>query len=166
MQPSDLRDLFDYLFWMKDRAFEQVSTLPAATFLSSGDIVYRDLRATLVHELDVERSWRLRLQGAPRDHWDVTLIPEDYPDAAAVAADWRDEQTETVAWLAGLSDAGLVAPVTLNGLDGFPLSTYLIHVVMHGIESLSATAVLLHRAGASMGDVGFLDFMDTRLADR
>src|SRR5512146_542663 len=125
MLPPDVLDLFDYLFWIKDRALERASTLPAATFLSSGDVVYRDLRATLVHELDVERSWRLRLQGAPRDRWDVTLEPEDYPDAAAVAADWRAEQAETVAWLAGLSDASLGAPVTVNGLDGFPLSAYL-----------------------------------------
>ena len=31
---------------------------------------------------------------------------------------------------------------------------------MHGVESFSAAAILLHRAGQSMGDVGFLDFVD------
>lgn len=40
------------------------------------------------------------------------------------------------------------------------LSTCLVHVVMHGIESLSAVALLLHRAGRSVGDVGDLDFID------
>jgi hypothetical protein len=31
---------------------------------------------------------------------------------------------------------------------------------MHGVESLSAAAILPHRAGASIGDVRFLDFID------
>jgi hypothetical protein len=41
------------------------------------------------------------------------------------------------------------------------LSTYLVHVVMHGVESFAAAAILLHRAGPSMGNVGFLDYIDT-----
>ena len=114
-----------------------------------------------MHELDVERSWRLRLQGAPNDAWDVTLEASDYRDVAAIATDWQREEAETVAWLAHLSDADVAASITANGLEGFPLSTYLVHVVMHGVESLSAAAILLHRAGHSMGDVGFLDFVDS-----
>jgi len=31
---------------------------------------------------------------------------------------------------------------------------------MHGVESFSAAAILLHRAGPSMGEVGYLDFVD------
>ena len=72
----------------------------------------------------------------------------------------RDE-AEARGWLAGLTDDDLAAPVTANGLEGFPLSTYLVHVVMHGVESFAAAAILLHRAGPSMGDVGFLDYVDT-----
>ena len=49
---------------------------------------------------------------------------------------------------------------TVNGLEGYPLTSYLTHIVMHGTESLSAAAILLHRAGQSMGDVGFLDYLD------
>lgn len=165
MHRADVIDLFDYLFWLKDRALEQAATLPTAAFVSTEDVVYRDLRATLVHELDVERSWRLRLQGTARDRWDVTLAPEAYPDAATVAEAWRREAADATTWLAGLSDEALAAPITVNGLDGFPLSTYLVHVVMHGVESMSAAAILLHRAGASMGDVGFLDFRDVQARD-
>ncbi len=162
---TDLGDLYAYLFWLKDRALEQASTLPDDTFTSPEEVVYRDLRATLVHELDVERSWRLRLAGAAGDEWDVTLEPDDYPDAAAVREAWRREQADAGAWLNGLTDEALSAPVTVNGLDGFALSTYLVHVVMHGVESFSAAAILLHRAGSSMGDVGFLDFRDVAATD-
>ena len=40
------------------------------------------------------------------------------------------------------------------------LSTYLVHVVMHGVESFSAAAIVLHRSGHSTGEAGFLDFVD------
>jgi hypothetical protein len=69
---------------------------------------------------------------------------------------------EMGAWIAGLSDADLAAPVTVNRLDGFALEAYLTHVVMHGIQSLSEAGVLLAGAGHSVGDVDFLDSYDDR----
>jgi uncharacterized damage-inducible protein DinB len=160
MRQSDIVSLFGYVYWLRDRALEEASRLPADAFQSPDTVAYRDLRATLVHELDVERSWVLRLRGEPRDRWDVELAPEEYPDPAAIAEPWQSDEADTRAWLAGLGDEQLAAPMTANGLEGFPLETYLIHVVMHGVESFSAAAILLHRAGPSMGDVGFLDFVD------
>jgi uncharacterized damage-inducible protein DinB len=152
--------LFDYLYWIRDRALERASMLSADAFVSTRDVVYRDLRATLVHELDVERSWRLRLQGRPRPEWDVELAAETYTSVAALADHWQRDAGEARDWLATLNRAALAAPTTVNGLDGFPLSTYLVHVVMHGVESFSAAAILLDRAGVSMGNVGYLDFVD------
>jgi uncharacterized damage-inducible protein DinB len=158
--PADVADLFGYLYWVRDRALANAAQLAGDQFLDPSTVAYRDLRATLVHELDVERSWRLRLQGAPTDAWDVTLEPGDYRDVAAVADAWQGEEAEALAWLDTLSDADLASPVTVNGLEGFPLAAYLTHIVMHGTESLSAAAILLHRAGRSMGDVGYLDYLD------
>lgn len=160
MRSTDIATQFEFLNWLRDRAIEKSNELSSDEFLDAATVAYRDLRAALVHELDVERSWRLRLPEAPKDVWDVTLAASDYLDVAAIAEDWQREEAETLAWLADLSDDDAEAPVTANRLEGFPLSTYLVHVVMHGVESLSAAATLLHRAGHSMGDVGFLDFMD------
>ena len=155
-----LIDLFEFLYWQRDRALQMAAELTAPQFVDPGPTVYRDLRSTFVHELDVERSWRLRLQGAAHEAWDVTLAADDYPDVAAIGDAWQREETEMLSWLKGLPEGALEAAVTVNGLEGYPLATYLVHVVMHGIESLSAAAVLLHRAGRSMGDVGYLDFAD------
>ena len=153
-------DLFGFLYWQRDRAMARAAELTPAAFVDPAPIVYRDLRSTLVHELDVERSWRLRLQGAASELWDVTLEPDDYQDVAAISGAWQREEAEMLAWLTPLTEAALEAAVTVNGLEGYPLSTYLVHVVMHGIESMSAAAVLLHRAGHAMGDVGYLDYAD------
>jgi uncharacterized damage-inducible protein DinB len=160
MRSTDIASLFEYLYWLRDRGLEKTAELAAPEFLDPGTVAYRDLRSTLVHELDVERSWRLRLQGAPREGWDIVLAAADYPDPAKIADQWQREETETLAWLSDLTDDDMAAPTTVNGLEGFSLSTYLVHVVMHGVESLSAAAILLHRAGHPMGDVGFLDFVD------
>jgi uncharacterized damage-inducible protein DinB len=160
MPQPDIATQFRYLYWIRDRALGRASELSPEAFLDPTTVAYRDLRATLVHELDVERSWRLRLQGEAREAWDVELQPSAYPDAQAIAEDWHREEEATTEWLAGLTEDDLAGAVTANRLEGFPLATYLVHVVMHGIESLSAAAILLHRAGHSMGDVGFLDFVD------
>ena len=160
MHRTDITTLFEYLYWIRDRALARAAELTAESFVDPATVAYRDLRATLVHELDVERSWRLRLQGAPREDWDVTLEPADYPDVATLADHWQREEAETLRWLSGLTEADLTNGMTANGLEGFALSTYLVHVAMHGIESLSAAAILLHQAGHSMGDVGYLDFVD------
>ena len=157
---TDIAELFGYLYWIRDRALASATALPAGRFLDASTVAYRDLRATLVHELDVERSWRLRLQGAPTTEWDVTLEPAEYPDVATIADAWQQEEADTLAWLDTLDEADLEKAVTVNGLEGYPLTSYLTHIVMHGTESLSAAAILLHRAGQSMGDVGFLDYLD------
>jgi uncharacterized damage-inducible protein DinB len=157
---TDILTQFEFLYWLRDAALAKAAELSHEAFLDPGTVAYRDLRFTLVHELDVERSWRLRLQGEPAEVWDVVLDPADYPDVAAIAGDWQRDEADTLAWLSDLSEADLAAPATENGLEGLPLATYLVHVVMHGVESFSAAAILLHRAGQSMGDVGFLDFVD------
>jgi uncharacterized damage-inducible protein DinB len=164
MEDPGISTLYRYLYWQRDQVLSAVTRSAPARFESPEPVVYRDLRSTLVHELDVERSWRLRVQGQPREIWDVTLEASAYPDVASLAEDWGREEADTLDWLADLTPEQLAAPVTANGLEGFPLATYLVHVVMHGVESISAAAILLHQTGTSVGEIGFLDFIDTTVA--
>lgn len=162
MQATDIHQLFDYLYWRRDRVLMRVSELATEVFQSTTEIASRDLRGTLVHELDVERSWRLRLQGTPDADWDQTLQDDDYPTVDALREHWSRDEKDMRAWIAGMSEADLAGPVTVNRLDGFPLEAYLTHVVMHGIQSLSEAGVLLAAAGRSVGDVDYLDSFDDR----
>lgn len=162
MQTTDTQALFDYLYWRRDRVLAGAEALGAEAFVATAGAASRDLRGTLVHELDVERSWRLRLQGTPQADWDQTLQEADYPAVETLREHWAGDETEMRAWIAGMSDADLSAAVTVNRLDGFPLAAYLTHVVMHGIQSFSEAGVLLAASGHSVGDVDFLDSYDDR----
>lgn len=162
MRTTEATTLFDYLYWVRDAVLRAAGGLDAAAFTSADTVATRDLRATLVHELDVQWSWRERLRGADWEVWgpDAELRAEDYPTVEAVAEHWRRDEMEMRAWLATLTDADLdAAPV--RDEDREPLWHYVMHLVSHGMQQLSEAAVLLTRAGQSPGEIGFLEFIDS-----
>ena len=160
MRASEASDLIGYLYWVRDAVLRAAANLDDATFASSDTVGTRDLRATLVHELDVQWSWRERLRGADWEEWgpDAELRGEDYPNLAAVAEHWRRDEAEMRAWLASLSDADLDAP-PVRDEDRLPLWQYVMHLVAHGLQQFSEAAVLLTRAGQSPGEIGYLEYV-------
>ena len=156
MQKSDVLVLFDYLFWLRDRILDAAGELSDAEFTSPETVTTRDLRSVLVHELDVEWSWRERFRtGAFPDAED--LDPVDYPRLASLAEHWRRDEAEMRAWLEGLTEEQLGAPPP-GAPFPFPLWYYALHLLTHAIQQCSEAAVLLTRAGHSPGEVGFLEF--------
>lgn len=162
MRQQDVAVLVDYLYWLRDRILSSAAMLPAETFRSTGGTTSRDLRSTLVHELDIEAGWRERLRGAPREDWERELDPDAFNTADALIDEWRRDEARTREWINGLTDQDLIAPATLNGLDGYPTWYYVVHLVTHGIQELGDAAVLLNLAGAPSRDLGFLYYADSR----
>lgn len=151
--------MFDYRYWVTRRLLDATGRLPPAAFLAPTAVATRDLRATLVHELDVEWSWRLNLQGR-HDEDEAELRPEDYPDLATLRAHWARDEAEMRGWLGGLTDEALAAPATsANGGDPRPLWQFLVHVLTHAAQQQADAATLLSLAGATPGDLDFLDFV-------
>ena len=163
MRTSEATTLFDYLYWARDVVLKAAAKLESQAFIASDTVTSRDLRATLVHELDVQWSWRERLKGADWEEWgpDADLKAEDYPTLESVIEHWRRDEADMRAWLASLTDAELDAP-PVRDEDRQPLWHYVMHLVSHGIQQFSEVAVLLTRAGHSPGDIGFLEFAGRR----
>ena len=165
MRTSEATTLFDHLYWTRDRVLDAAARLDAAQFSSTDTVTTRDLRATLVHELDVEWSWRERLKGADWDAWgpDAELRAEDYATVDALREHWARDEADMRDWVASLTDADLDAP-PMRKEDRLPLWMFAMHLVDHGIQQFSEAAVLLTRAGHSPGELGFLEFVASRSA--
>jgi len=161
MRRKDLETLFGFSYWMKDRVLERAAKLTTAEFQAPSGVTTRDLRATLVHTLDVESSWRARLRGEPEPK---ELAVADYPRASALIDHWRRDEQEMRAWLASLDDETLerihdLAPGS-PPKERFPLWYYVLHIHAHTQQQLSDAAVLLTRMRHSPGNIDFLDYAD------
>jgi uncharacterized damage-inducible protein DinB len=160
MRTTDATTLVEHLYWVRDRLLAATASLGEAAFAGADTVTNRDLRATLVHELDVQWSWRERLKGADWEEWgeDAELRGEDYPTIEAVVEHWQRDEAVMREWLASLTDADLDAP-PVRDEDRQPLWHYVMHLYSHGLQQFSEAAVLLTRAGHPPGDIGFLEFV-------
>jgi uncharacterized damage-inducible protein DinB len=157
-----IRALFDRMEWVNHRLLEGAGRLPPEEWQASSAFTTRDLRGTLVHELDVEWSWRLRLTGDPAEVWGSgrELQPEDYPTVPLLAARWARDEAELRAWLGSLTEADLAAPpATSTGAEARPLWQYLLHVITHSAQQQADAATLLTLTGRSPADIDFLDYV-------
>jgi len=154
-----IMSLFDHLYWVNARLLEAADELPSAAFTAPDPATVRDLRASLVHELDVEWSWRLNLQGRLTE--DIAdLRPEDFPDVGTIRDRWRLDEAEMRAWLGPMTEDDLADEVD-SGLSGDrrPLWRYLMHIVIHAAQQQSDAATLLTLVGQSPGELGYGEFL-------
>lgn len=160
-----LRLSIEHLWWTNRRLLDAAQRLPEGHWHVAEHVTTRDLRATLVHELDVEWSWRLALEGRPEEEWgeDQEMRPEDFPTVAALRERWMVEADALRDWVASLSEADL-AEDTQPGLSSRPLPRWMFiqHLVSHGAQQAADAATILSAAGASPGDIGFLEYIGER----
>jgi len=163
MNKADVPHLFNYMYWANSRLLEAAAALPRDQFVEPGTVTTRDLRATLVHELDVEWSWRLALQGTSSEEFDALpdLRPEDYADVAALREHWVRDEADMRAWLAQMTDDQLAADATpaLSG-RALPMWRFLLHICFHAAQQQADAATLLTLRGRSPGDLGYLEWLN------
>lgn len=157
MRHEELGDLIEHLFWVRDRILAASTTLTASEFRSGDTVTTRDLRATLVHQLENEWAWRIRLSEGAFPVGD--LLPADYPTVDALADRWHREERDFRAWFDALSERDLAKqPPGADNPLALALWRYLIYVVNHGTQQFAEAAVLLTHLGHSPGEIGYLAF--------
>lgn len=164
MRQSELATLIDYMYWANRRILQSAAKLTDAQFRLPSVIAGRDLRATLVHTLDVELSWRRRLQRRPDEEWKKTLAASEYRKVAALADHWSRDEAEMREWIATLDDEKLAQRAEVEPGKDFPLWYYVVHLITHSQQHRAESAQLLTQLGLSPGDVDFLDFCDERVS--
>jgi uncharacterized damage-inducible protein DinB len=167
MRRQDLETLFGFSYWMKDRVLACAANLTTTEFQAPSGLTTRDLRGTLVHTLDVEWSWRARLQGKPEEVWKKELPLSDFPTAKALIDHWRRDEQEMKSWLATLDDDRLAEihdlvprEVMATPKERYPLWYYVLHIHTHTQQQLGDAAVLLTRMRQSPGNIEFLAYAD------
>ena len=96
MRPTDIAELFDHLYWMRDRILAAADA-PGVPLTTDAHATIRDLRATLVHELDVEWSWRVRLASPDPTEFsadDEELAPTDFETLDEIRSRWAVDEGE------------------------------------------------------------------------
>jgi uncharacterized damage-inducible protein DinB len=161
MRKADVQHLIDYMYWTNHRLLDAAEELTPDELTAPTSVTTRNLRATLVHELDVEWSWRLNLQGRLTDA-EEDLRPEGYPDVASIREHWARDEAEMRAWLDAMAEEDIAAPVHSDlSSDDRPMWTYLLHIVFHATQQHADAATLLTLAGRSPGDIGYLAMVRT-----
>jgi uncharacterized damage-inducible protein DinB len=138
--------------------------LSAEQFAAPAAFPFGGLRGTLLHILDAEWSWRLRLQhGAPSSD----LLEADFPTLDALVTRWQDEEQEMRAYLGSLDDeklAGTVRyPIGEGKMRERILWHCLLHLANHGTQHRAEAAAILTALGQSPSDVDFTIFLSERL---
>jgi len=161
MRPDDIAQLFDHLYWIRDRILAAADA-PGVPLAAEAHATLRDLRSTLVHELDVEWSWRERLRSPDPTHFpagDEDLDPYDFHSLEAIRERWTQDERDMRAWLATLDDEALNAPCRAERDAAHPFWNHLQHLYSHGLQQFSDCAVSLTLAGRSPGELDFLDYV-------
>jgi uncharacterized damage-inducible protein DinB len=161
VQALKAETLFDYSYWATRQLLAKAAEASEETFRASAEITYRGLRATLVHALDVERSWRLRLQGEPAEVYDAQLQPETFVDIGSLAEAWAEDEMQMREWLATLEEDTMNEVVDLGPDNRFPLWTFLLHIITHSTQQRRDAALILERVGHSPPELDFLYYADT-----
>ncbi len=164
MQPSEIALIFDHLYWVRDRILDAANA-PGVSWPGRAPDGLLNLRATLVHELDVEWSWRRRLTSPDPTEFppeDVELVPDDFPSVASIRERWTGDEMELRAWLASLSAKALDGPCGAEASRSHPLWWHLQHLYTHAVQQLSNAAWMLSADGHSPGDLEFLSFVEAR----
>ena len=150
-----ISDLYDYAAWANTRLLDLAGRLPDSDLrrrFTQGALPVLD---NFVHLASADRRWFARWQQVPLP---AGLTVADLPSVAAVRQVFEDIDGARRAYIAGLDDTVLAAPIRWqDGAETRSLSRWqaLIQCANHGTQHRSELAAMLTDCGHSPGDLDF-----------
>jgi len=149
MTIDELRLLFDYHYWARDRILNAVEPLSPDQVARDMGNSFRSIRDTLAHIYAADWAWYSRWIG----NSPTALLPADmFPDIAAIRAAWIELEANVRTLLAGLDDQGVNRIHEYRLLNGQPGSTVFWqmaqHVVNHATYHRGQVTTMLRQLGA------------------
>ncbi len=161
MNIQGIRLIYDYYYWANQKILTHTALVTHAQFVAPASFPYGGLRGTLVHILEAENGWLMRLKSLGEG---PEYFPEEFPTYNFLAERMNAKEQEMRSYLATLRDEDLNNHVRYTPYDGKPrdriLWRCLYHLANHGTQHRSEAAALLTDFGRSPGDLDFNVFLD------
>jgi uncharacterized damage-inducible protein DinB len=149
-----MRSLFAYDRWATRQLLAQLDGVDDALWGATGVVGERGLGSILVHMLGAHQRWRIAIS-QEGDGERPEPEKESLPDAASLVDRWEAEFTAMADFLPSLSD-GMLAYVH----EGIAIWQMLAHLVNHGTQHRSESALLLTQAGRSPGELDLIVYLE------
>lgn len=142
------RELLLYMLWADRHMLAAVRPVQPEHLTRDAGVSFGSLLGTMVHMLGAQRVWLSRFSGHPLDHLPAA---DDFPDLPAWIHGWEETASGIEAFLAGLTDQQLAAPLTWTNFRGAtytqPLWQLVIHLVNHSSYHRGQVVSLLRQMG-------------------
>ena len=160
MNRDDIKMLFDYGYWARDRLLTAAEGISEEEFNRPLGLTYVNLGGILAHCVSIERLYRLGTLFGRRD---VERIEESrLATLDGLTQAWREEEAQMRAYLDGLSQSDLDETVTLSRRDGsqavFARWQLLLQAANHGTQHRAEAAEALTMLERSPGDLDLIRY--------
>ncbi|MFY9819789.1 MAG: DinB family protein [Thermoanaerobaculia bacterium] len=161
---ATVRELLLYMLWADRLTLGAVRPVKPEDLTRDAGVSFGSVLGTLGHMLISQRLWLSRFLGDP-----LTVLPrlDEYPDLQSWIHGWEESASHIEAFLAGLSDEQLAAPLTWASLpDGavrtLPLWQAVMHLVNHTTYHRGQVVSLLRQMGYPVPHTDLIVFFNER----
>ena len=134
MTVQQLRLLYDYHYWARDRLLSAVELLTPDQFMRDMGNSFRSVRDTVAHIYSADWVWHARWLGDSP----TALLPMDmFPDVATIRREWNGLEKRVDVLLAGLDDSSVERVFEYRLISGQPGSSVFWHSAQHVVNHAS-----------------------------
>jgi len=145
---SVVRELLLYMLWADRLTLKAARDVRPEDLTRDAGISFGSLLGTMAHMAGSQRMWLSRFSGNP-----IGRVPtiEDFPDLPSWIHGWEETAAGIEAFLAGVTDEQLAAPLTWTTTTGEtftrPLWQPVLHLVNHTTYHRGQVVSLLRQMG-------------------